>query len=210
MRQHTRALGLPDRNQNKLEPTSNFLEDFSQSDLEFGPWVDYMVREGHLSRPSGGENGALIVRDDTNGWTVTLKNVGCSTITGRQDLLERAESHFCDKFIKNAESLLARKMELDVTRLLCDGGTFCKLGLKTVFEFFGWYETPEDMTKICHEIFDAVHKACPGGGGVAQGEVRTSDGGLHPVEVENAYSLNNGGGCQQGATHECFDRDVPL
>ena len=194
--------------------SGNLLDEFIQSNLNFGQWIDQMVEDGHLLRPSDTDvsfihRGEVIGRGDKDGWTVKLKHVACSTISGNGDLLERAESHFCDKFTKNAEEMMAKQLELDVTEIICKDGPFCKLGLRTVFDLFGWFQEPDDMTKICHEAFDAVRNACPGGGGIAEAEVVLKSGESTTGLVQSSYSLDDSMHCQEGKTQECFVKDIP-
>lgn len=186
--------------------SGKLLENFRQSNLDFVQWIDYMVEEGHLFRPNITGAGVMLARD--NGWKVTLKNVACSTVTGNKDLLERAEGHFCDDFIKNAGNMMARDMELDVVRLICDNGTFCKLGIKSVFDFFHLFPTADDVANVCHDMFNAIQDACPDGGGVADTEVRLSNGAAETGQLEFTYTLSNNNECQEDLTHECFDRDI--
>ncbi|KAF4980505.1 hypothetical protein FZEAL_3493 [Fusarium zealandicum] len=188
--------------------SGKLLENFGQSDLDFEHWIDLMVEQGHLFRPKVTDSSVMLARDgEGNGWKVTLKNVACSTVTGSKDLLERAEGHFCDDFIKNAGNMMAREMELDVTRLLCDNGTFCKLGVKSVFDFFHLFPTADDIANVCHDMFNAIQDVCPDGGGVADTEVTTSNGAAELGQLEFSYTLGNGE-CQQDPTHQCFDRDI--
>ncbi|KAI6756901.1 hypothetical protein HG530_011499 [Fusarium avenaceum] len=201
---------MPDASAGDLAiPSSSgkFLENFSQSDLDFDHWIDRMVEEGHLFRPNITDSSVIIARDGGK-WKVTLKNVACSTVTGSKDLLDRAEAHFCDDFIKNAGNMMARDMEMDVTRLICDNGTFCRLGLKSVFDFFHLFPTADDIAGVCHEMFNAVQNACPDGGGVADTEVTGGSGETESGQLEFSYTLGNDGECQEDPTHQCFDKDV--
>ncbi|KAM0339108.1 hypothetical protein ACHAPU_011061 [Fusarium lateritium] len=187
--------------------TGKLLENFHDSDLDFDHWIDRMVGEGHLYRPNITDSSLMLARDGGQ-WKVTLKNVACSTVTGSKDLLDKAEDHFCDGFIKNAGNMMARDMEMDVTRLLCDNGTFCKLGLKSVFDFFHLWPSADDIAGVCHDMFQAVQDACPNGGGVADTEVTASSGQVESGQVEFSYTLGNNNECHEDATHECFDRDI--
>ncbi|KAL4721771.1 hypothetical protein ACLX1H_011265 [Fusarium chlamydosporum] len=189
------------------QSSGKLLVNFEQSHLEFDHWVDRMVEKGQLYRPNITSTGLIQVREDGKGWKVTLKNVACSTVTGNKDLLERAEAHFCDDFIKNAGNIMAREMELDVTRLLCDNGIFCKLGVKSVFDFFHLFPTADDIAGVCHDMFNAVQNACPDGGGVADTEV-TYNGAAEVGQLEFSYTLGNGNECKEDPTHQCFDRDI--
>lgn len=188
------------------QSSGKLLDSFSQSDLDFDQWVDKMVEEGQVFRPNITESGVITFAND-DGWTVTVKNVACSTVTGNKELLDRAEDHFCDNFVKNAGSMMAQEMELDVTRLLCDNGTFCKLGVKSVFDFLGLFPTADDIANACHDMFQALQNACPDGG-VADTEVTLSDGAAETGQLEFSYLLGNGPECQEDPTHECFDRDI--
>lgn len=166
-----------------------------------------MVEEGQVFRPNITDLGVMTLGEDDS-WTVTLKNVACSTVTGNQELLDEAEQHFCDDFVKSAGSLLAKELELDVTRLLCDNGTFCKLGVKSVFDFFHLFPTPDDIANACHDMFQAIQNACPGGGGVADTEVTLENGAKQSGQLEFSYTLGNGPECKEDATHQCYDREL--
>lgn len=207
LKAHQQALNAATRDLTSTRSSGKLLDNFSQSDMDFEHWVDQMVAEGHLFRPKTTELSVFSGRDENGGWLVTVKNVACSTVTGSGDLLERAEGHFCDGFIKNAGDAMAREMELDVMRLICDNGTFCKLGVKSVFDFFRLFPTADDISGVCHDMFNAIQDACPAGGGVADTEV-TFNGQAELGQLEFSYSLSNGDGCVPDATHECFDKDV--
>lgn len=191
----------------KMPRSGKLLDDFGHSDLDFGQWVDRMVEEGRLFRPETTDIVVVAARDDS--WSVKLKDVACSTVTGSKEMLEKVETHFCDKFIRGVSDTMAREMGVDVTRLVCDNGTFCKLGVNTVFDFFNIFQNGDDIVTICHELFDGIYNACPGGGGIADAEVTTSSGAVQNGQVESSYSLNNGGDCQPDAAHNCFDQDIP-
>lgn len=190
------------------QSSGKLLDSFSQSDLDFDQWIDLMVDEGQVYRPNTTDLHVMKIASD-EGWTVTIKNVACSTVTGNRELLERAEGHFCDNFIKPAGNMMAKEMELDVMRLLCDNGTFCKLGVKSVFDFLGLFPGANDIADCCHDMFDALQNACPDGGGVADTEVVMSSGEVELGQLEFSYLLGNGPECMADATHECFDQDIP-
>ena len=174
--------------------------------MDFDQWVDSMVMQGQLYRPNMTETGIIMASEDS--WKVTIKNVACSTITGNKELLDDAEEHFCDNFIKTAGSLMAKEMELDVMRLVCNQGKICQLGVKSVFDFFGLFPSGDDIAGVCHDMFGALQNACPGGGGVADTEVVLSNGAAELGQLEFSYTLANDHECREDATHECFDRQI--
>ena len=192
------------------ESTGKLLHHFDQSDLDFSQWIDHMLQSGQLIAPDTEEFALIPADDNGEDWLVSLRNIGCSTLSGGKDLLDRAEHHFCDEFVQRAEKVLAKQMELDVTRQLCDNGKFCKLGLRAFFDMFEVFQEPKEFTTICHEMFDSLQTACPGGGGVAEAEVTIGDKRtVYYGRIESAYSLNTGFKCRNDLTHECFDRDIP-
>lgn len=193
--------------------SGTFLDSFGESGLEFHEWVGQMVEQGHLKYPSTNltdADGSLMVYTRADGsWYVKLKSVGCSTIDGNHDLVSQAQDHFCG-FVKQAEQLKALEMETDVLRIICDDHKICRLGVRAAFDFFNVFKDVDDFTKLCHQMFDAINSACPGGGGVADTEVGANSGGhSYTGQLESAYALEDGNTCQQSATRECFDRTVP-
>lgn len=165
-----------------------------------------MVAQGQVFRPNNTDN-ALSLRAEGDGWTVNVKNIACSTVTGNREMLEEAEAHFCDDLVKTLGDLLAKEVEMDVMRLLCDNGFFCKLGVKSVFDFFHLFPKPEDITGVCHDMFQSIQNACPDGGGVADTEVIVGNN-VEPGLLEFSYQLANSE-CVPDATHTCYDRTIP-
>ncbi|KAK7740845.1 hypothetical protein SLS62_010990 [Diatrype stigma] len=207
-------LGEATRDVAMKAPSGTFLDNFSESGLEFHEWVDQMVTQGHLVYPStnltAADGSLMVYARDGSGWYVKLKNVGCATIDGNHDLVGKAQEHFCG-FVQRAEQIKALEMETDVTRIICNDHKICRLGVRAAFDFFGVFKDVDDFTQLCHEMFDAINNACPGGGGVADTEVGANSGGdSYSGQLESAYALDDGSfTCEQGATRECFDRDVP-
>jgi hypothetical protein len=176
---------------------------FSASDLEFDAWVDQMIRDGHLYSPN---ITALLARQD--GWGIKLKNVGCAQVTGNRDLVNDVHDHFCE-FVKKAEQLSAMEMATDVARNICNDHRICKLAVSATFNFFGLFKDVDDVTKLCHEMFDALDAACPDGG-VAEAEVSDPiDGHTETGHLESAYALEDSSTCNPSATQECFDKTIP-
>ncbi|RYO88288.1 hypothetical protein DL766_008443 [Monosporascus sp. MC13-8B] len=187
--------------------SGGLLDQFHESDLDFHRWVGRMVEEGHLYYPNITDDTLMFSRSDS--WYVKLKHVGCSTISGNPDFIAKTQTHFCS-FVQKAEQIKALEMETEVMTLLCDDHRFCKLAVRAAFDFFNVFKDVDDVTKLCHEMFDALNQACPNGGGVADTEVGDNSGGNpYNGQLESSFSLDNGETCQQSATHECFDGSVP-
>ncbi|KAK9783762.1 putative Saposin B-type domain-containing protein [Seiridium cardinale] len=182
------------------------LDKYSESALEFHEWIGAMVDEGHLFYPNVTGDGLMLARSDS--WYVKLKDVGCGQITGNRDLVSKTQTHFCG-FVQKAEKLLSTQMETDVNTILCDDHRVCKLAVRAAFDFFNVFKNVDDVTNLCHEMFDALNKACPGGG-VASAEVGDNNGGAtYNGQLESSFALEDSSTCQQSATHECFQSTVP-
>ncbi|KAI0121361.1 hypothetical protein BJ170DRAFT_714660 [Xylariales sp. AK1849] len=193
----------------KTGSSGMLLDRFGESDLDdFHEWVGKMIEEGHLYHPNVTGDGMMFARSDS--WYVKLKNVGCNTVTGNRDLVDKTQTHFCS-FVKQAEQLAAMEMETDVTNVLCNTHSFCKLGVRFVFDTFNIFKEVDDVTKLCNEMYDELNKACPDGG-VADAEVGKNNGARgesYAGQLESSFNLDDNSSCQESATHECFDGSVP-
>ncbi|KAH9899030.1 hypothetical protein F4778DRAFT_782626 [Xylariomycetidae sp. FL2044] len=188
----------------RTEPAGMLLDRYLSSGLEFHHWVDRMVEDGHLERPREGGN-SISLRSDS--WYVRIKNAACSKIIGSQPVMKRTKEHFCS-WVQKVERIQAKLMEEDVYKVLCANGRECRLGLRTAFDFFAVFDDPQDMTKLCEEMFDQLNHNCINGG-VADVEVGDNHTGeKQEGKIEATFGDKSEPRCQETSESACWAHNI--
>ncbi|KAH9883539.1 hypothetical protein F4778DRAFT_788466 [Xylariomycetidae sp. FL2044] len=189
------------------------LAQVAASGLDFNLWAAREVEEDRLADfalpPNYNDAQGLIIYGQGGNkpsWTFRVKNAVCTKVHGQRDMLQRAENHFC-RWVAEAEKIYIQRKTAQMNHELCNDGAICSLLLKETINFSNPWKENDDVGTLCHDMFAALNRACPDGGGIADAELDDGAGKKVTGQVEASFSPDDGEKRQPSESKQCLEHN---